>query len=281
MDCGIDLELDAATGTNDDMSGFLTRLVDQSITDLIEEDHNPGEVGDEETPLPNIKENKSKFVKTKSLPTLDMKKMDGMPRNSTPIGATASLPNVKRKSDSIDMCRNTLIKQYKKAIGTSHTGITVIREEPETRSRNASADDLFRHPDVSTAHDASHDTEYAETKHSGSDEEEIDVEDMDLQIGNFISNSLSSIVGEQAAEKPTVEEGDDNDNLADDIIESSHCSIMNDTAATEAVKETEREHHEDEKEVSLDGSVSPSGSPAADKEPCAKIAQVLEAQAGL
>ncbi|XP_060084110.1 uncharacterized protein LOC132563366 [Ylistrum balloti] len=193
-------EEDPAMGTNDEVSGFLNNLVDQSITDLIEDDTTLGEFQDEESPLPDLTVKKKKsnkdFSTSKSLPSLDLKQMDGISKVSTPTQKTSSLPSVRRKPspvrvDNWDLRKHTLIRQYQKAMIDSYVNhVPVIREEPETSSRTLTSADLAS-PSPSQTPEATKNEEAC------TQDNNVDIDfDMDDEIGDFISDSLSTITSE-------------------------------------------------------------------------------------
>ncbi|XP_033746887.1 uncharacterized protein LOC117332081 [Pecten maximus] len=271
MDCGCDPEFerdpicddDPALGTNDEVAGYLNRLVDQSITDLIEEDNTLGEFQDEESPLPDFKNQNQKktnneFSPSKSLPCLDLKQMDGIPKAGPQTQRTSSLPSVKRKPSPVrldlDLRRNILIRQYRKAMVDSYVNhVPVIREEPETSSRRVTAADLVPDPSSvaskKTAADLVSDPSSVASKKTAAglvsdpscvaskETTNNTDDDLDDEIGDFVSESLSSITRENALDEETM------DDQVDDFINRSLMAVVDETASMLAMEEMEKELH--------------------------------------
>ncbi|XP_021379528.1 uncharacterized protein LOC110467000 [Mizuhopecten yessoensis] len=261
MDCGYDhepepdpmFEGDTALGSIDEVSGFLNQLVDQSITDLIKQDITRGEFQDEELPLPGLKEKKMKqkeeeFATSKSLPCLNLKQMDGIPKStSTPMQKTSSLPSVRQikpspvRVDNWDMRRNTLIRQYQKAMIDSHVYHmpSVIQGKPETGSRPVTLSDLAvpQSPAKIPQVISSGTNVIAQDNNMDDNIEEM--------IGEFVSESLLSITNEKADQGNEMQENSLDDQV-DDFIATSLSSIVSNTESLQAEREMEKEIHEDE-----------------------------------
>ncbi|XP_069127583.1 uncharacterized protein [Argopecten irradians] len=222
MDCGVDD--DPAPGSEDQVFGFLNRLVDQSISDLIEEDETLGEFEDVQTPLPDFdnkdkKAYKEKFSSSKSMPCLK-KEMDDIQKPQ--MSRASSQPIVNKKLpdvdfEDLDLRRFLLTKRYRKAMVEQYINhVPIVREEPGGLRRVPITDLRYDPTESDTAIDT---TAYAigsesisnqtpgqsnavSTKENASitkGNASMGEETLDSHINDFVDTSLMAIADETAA----------------------------------------------------------------------------------
>ncbi|XP_069126890.1 uncharacterized protein [Argopecten irradians] len=231
MDCGVDD--DPALGSEDQVSGFLNRLVDQSISDLIEEDETLGEFEDEQTPLPDFdnkdkKPKKKEFSSSKSLPCLK-KQMDNIQKPQ--MSRTSSQPIVNKKLpdvdfEDLDLRRFLLTKQYRKAMVDQYINhVPVVREEPDGLRRVPITDLRYDPTESDTATDTA---AYA--------------------IGNeSISNQTPGQSG-AASNKENADPSSSKDkvnNHINDFLDASLMEMADETAAMILMQDNENEMYKD------------------------------------
>ncbi|XP_069134855.1 uncharacterized protein [Argopecten irradians] len=227
MDCGYDSE--------DQVSGFLNNVVDQSISDLMEEDEKNPQI-DFGAQKPNMNQ---EFPKTKSLPSLET----NVDSQKYKLSMTPSQPGINRRPtkvvmDNKDLRRNLLQRQYKQAVIDQRANKAPgTREEPD-KPRKATTADLRLDPSSTSDQkpgQASPATDTETTDPSSSEKAEQDTEeDMDKNIDDFVNISLSSITKEEML-----------DEHVDDFVSSSLMRIVGDDTAMVLMEDNEKEMHQD------------------------------------
>ncbi|XP_069127116.1 uncharacterized protein [Argopecten irradians] len=222
MDCGY--------GSKDQVSGFLDNLVDQSISDLIEED--------DQNPQPefgNRKQNiNQEFPKTKSLPSLE-KNLDNQKHQ---IPKTVSQSGINRRpSDRTDLRRNILQRQYKQAVVDQRANKAPGTKEEPDKPRKATAADLRLDPSSSSEQKscqfAASIKETTDPSSSGQKEEDTE-KDLDQNIDDFVNLSLSSITKEDIM-----------DDDVDHFVGNSLMRIVGDDTTMVLMEDNENEMHQD------------------------------------
>ncbi|XP_069127580.1 uncharacterized protein [Argopecten irradians] len=231
MDCGVDD--DTALGSEDQVSGFLNRLVDQSISDLIEEDATLGEFEDEQTPLPDFdnkdkKTKKKEFSSSKSLPCLK-KQMDDIQKPQ--MSRASSQPIVNKKLpdvdfEDLDLRRFLLTKRYRKAMVDQYINhVPVVREEPDGLRRVPITDLGYDPTESDTATDTA---AYA----TGS-------ESISNQTPGQSGAASNRENADSSSSKDTV------NNHVNDFVDASLMAMADDTAAMILMQENEYEMYKD------------------------------------
>ncbi|XP_069128537.1 uncharacterized protein [Argopecten irradians] len=222
MDCGYESE--------DQVSGFLDNLVDQSIRDLIEED--------DQNPQPEFGVRKlninQEFPKAKSLPSLE-KNLDNQKHQ---IPKTVSQPGINRRpSDRTDLRRNILQRQYKQAVVDQRANKAPGTKEEPDKPRKATAADLRLDPssisEQKSGQSAASIKETTDPSSSGQKEEDTE-KDLDQNIDDFVNLSLSSITKEDIM-----------DDDVDHFVGNSLMRIVGEDATMVLMEDNENEMHQD------------------------------------